>query len=153
MTLGSNLLGLMVQVMLPLSLLVAAGGWWAARMGEGHDAGVLRAQLNRLVLYLFYPAILFAVAASTPISFELLTVPLLVGIGTLANGALLYVLLWKTRLGAGLHGYPISYAVNGRQYVAVTTGLGVFKLMTAEQSPEIYQPNGGNQIYVFELAD
>jgi alcohol dehydrogenase (cytochrome c) len=61
--------------------------------------------------------------------------------------------LWKTRLGAGAHGYPISYAVNGRQYVAVTTGLGVFKLMTAEQSPEIYQPNGGNQIYVFELAD
>lgn len=101
--LGSELAGLMVQVMLPLSLLVAAGGWWAARMGEGHDADLLRAQLNRLVMYLFYPAILFAVAASTPISFELLTVPLLVGIGTLANGALLYVLLWKTRLGAGLH--------------------------------------------------
>jgi len=101
-TLGSNLLGLMVQVMLPLSLLVAAGGWWAARMGEGRDAESLRVQLNRLVLNLFYPSILFAVAASTPISTELLTVPLLVGIGSLASGALLYVLLWKTRLGTGL---------------------------------------------------
>ncbi len=103
MSMGSHLVGLMVQVMLPLSLLVAAGGWWAARMGEGAATDSLRVQLNRLVLNVFYPSILFAVAASTPISTELLTVPLLVGIGSLVNGALLYVLLWKTRLGAGLH--------------------------------------------------
>jgi hypothetical protein len=25
--------------------------------------------------------------------------------------------------------------------------------MTARQSPEIYQPSGGNAIYVFELPD
>ena len=61
--------------------------------------------------------------------------------------------LWKVRLGAPLHGYPVSYSVNGRQYVAVTTGMGVFKLMTAQQEPDIYQPSGGNAIYVFELAD
>ena len=61
--------------------------------------------------------------------------------------------LWKVRLGAGLHGFPVSYAVNGRQYIAVQTGMGVFKLLTAEQAPEIYQPNGGNAIYVFKLAD
>lgn len=60
--------------------------------------------------------------------------------------------LWQTRLGSALHGYPISYAVNGRQYVAVPAGMGVFKLMTAKASPEIYQPNGGNMLYVFELA-
>ena len=41
----------------------------------------------------------------------------------------------------------------GEQYVAVTTGMGVFKLMTAQQAPDIYQPSGGNAIYVFELAD
>ena len=62
-------------------------------------------------------------------------------------------LLWQTRLGAPLHGYPITYAVNGKQYVAVPTGMGVFKLVTAQQSPDIYQPNGGNALYVFELAD
>jgi alcohol dehydrogenase (cytochrome c) len=61
--------------------------------------------------------------------------------------------LWQARLGAGLHGYPISYAVKGKQYVAVPTGMGVFKLMTARQSPDIYQPQGGNALYVFELPD
>ena len=61
--------------------------------------------------------------------------------------------LWRTRLGAPVHGFPISYAANGKQYIAVTTGIGVFKLLTAKQSPDIYQPNGGNAIYVFELPD
>jgi alcohol dehydrogenase (cytochrome c) len=60
-------------------------------------------------------------------------------------------LLWQTRLGAALHGFPVSYAVKGRQYIAVLAGMGVFKLLTAKQSPEIYQPNGGNELYVFEL--
>ena len=61
--------------------------------------------------------------------------------------------LWQTRLGSGLHGYPVTYTANGKQYVAVQTGMGVFKLMTARQSPEIYQPAGGNALYVFELPD
>jgi alcohol dehydrogenase (cytochrome c) len=61
--------------------------------------------------------------------------------------------LWQTRLGSAVHGFPISYAVDGRQYVAVTTGMGVFKLLTAKQSPDIHQPNGGNAIYVFALPD
>ena len=60
--------------------------------------------------------------------------------------------LWKVRLGAGLHGYPVSYAVDGTQYIAVSTGMGVFKLLTAKQAPEIYQPNGGNALYVFKLG-
>jgi alcohol dehydrogenase (cytochrome c) len=45
----------------------------------------------------------------------------------------------------------VTYAVNGKQYVAVPTGMGVFKLMTAQQSPDIYQPSGGTALYVFEL--
>jgi len=61
--------------------------------------------------------------------------------------------LWQTRLGSALHGFPITYAVDGKQYVAVPTGMGVMKLLTAKQSPEIYQPNGGNALYVFELPD
>ena len=60
-------------------------------------------------------------------------------------------LLWQTRLGAALHGFPVSFAANGRQYIAVASGMGVFKLLTTQQSPELYQPNGGNEIYVFEL--
>jgi alcohol dehydrogenase (cytochrome c) len=59
--------------------------------------------------------------------------------------------LWQSRLGAPLHGYPISYSVGGKQYIAVSTGMGVFKLMTAREAPDIYQPSGGNALYVFEL--
>jgi alcohol dehydrogenase (cytochrome c) len=61
--------------------------------------------------------------------------------------------LWQVRLGAGLHGYPVTYAVDGVQYIAVPTGMGVFKLLTAKQAPEIYQPQGGNALYVFRLGD
>src|SRR5690606_12082493 len=32
--------------------------------------------------------------------------------------------LWETRLGTSVQGFPITYSVDGRQYVAVTTGLG-----------------------------
>jgi len=61
--------------------------------------------------------------------------------------------LWQARLGAALHGFPVTYAVDGKQYIAVPTGMGVMKLLTAKQSPEIHQPYGGNALYVFELPD
>ena len=61
--------------------------------------------------------------------------------------------LWRTRLGAAVHGFPITYEANGTQYVAVTTGLGiVFRAVTAFVAPEIYQPTTGNALYVFELT-
>ncbi len=61
--------------------------------------------------------------------------------------------LWQTRLGAPLHGYPITYSAKGKQYIAVPTGIGVFRAMTAVVSPDIYQPTGGEALYVFELPD
>ena len=63
------------------------------------------------------------------------------------------ILLWDTTLGSALHGFPVTYAVNGKQYIAVQTGMGVFRAMTSLISPDIYQPEGGNTIYVFELQD
>ena len=60
-------------------------------------------------------------------------------------------LLWQSRLGAPTHGYPISFGVKGKQYIAVPTGIGVFRAMTAVVSPDIYQPTGGEALYVFEL--
>ena len=59
--------------------------------------------------------------------------------------------LWRTRLGAPTHGYPISYSAGGAQYVAVPTGMGVFRAMTAIVSPTIHQPAGGQALYVFRL--
>ncbi len=61
--------------------------------------------------------------------------------------------VWRTRLAAPLHGYPISYSVNGKQYVAVPTGIGVFRALTATLYPEIYQPATGQALYVFALPD
>ncbi len=60
-------------------------------------------------------------------------------------------LLWRTRLGAPAHGYPITYAANGEQYLAIPTGMGVFRAMTAVISPDIYQPANGQALYVFRL--
>lgn len=101
MPLLSQLLDLLVQVMLPLTMLVAAGATWT-RFFPDVDAAGLRVQLHRMTLYLFYPCILFAVGSTTPFSAALVAVPLLVAIGTLAGGAVLYVLLYRTPLGLGL---------------------------------------------------
>ena len=62
-------------------------------------------------------------------------------------------ILWERRLGHAAHGYPITYAVDGRQYVAVPTGLGVFRIVSASLSPEIYVPQNGNAMYVFALPE
>ena len=91
----TQLFNLMIEVMLPLTLLVAAGAAWPLVFRDT-QVEALRTQLNRLALYLFYPSILFAVAASTPVSSALLSVPFLVGIGTLASGGVLYLLLYAT---------------------------------------------------------
>src|SRR5687768_18597341 len=97
----TQLFNLMVEVMLPLTLLVIAGAFWPRFFADA-EVAVLRTQLNRLVMYLFYPSILFAVSATTPIDRNLLSVPVLVGIGSLVSAALLYVLLYLTRVGRKL---------------------------------------------------
>ena len=96
-----SIFNLMIEVMLPIALLVAAGALWPLAFRDTPVEAV-RSQLNRMVLYIFYPSILFAVASSSAINADLLSVPLLVGIGTLAAGALLYVLLYLSPLGRRL---------------------------------------------------
>jgi alcohol dehydrogenase (cytochrome c) len=62
--------------------------------------------------------------------------------------------LWETRLGAPVYGFPISYAAGGKQYIAVPTGLSAaFQTFTAAMNPEIYRPGTGNALYVFALPD
>jgi predicted permease len=96
-----RLFDLMVQVMLPLSLLAAAGGVWPMVFKDVQVEAV-RNELNRVTLYLFYPCIIFAVAATTRITWDLLTVPLLHGIGALLAGLILYWLLYRSPLGRDL---------------------------------------------------
>jgi alcohol dehydrogenase (cytochrome c) len=61
--------------------------------------------------------------------------------------------LWETRLGTSVQGFPVSFSANGRQYVAVTTGLGGGspRLVPRTISPEIRHPATGHAIYIFEL--
>jgi len=62
--------------------------------------------------------------------------------------------LWETRLSNLPNGYPISYAVDGEQYIAVPVGHGsgpstAFAVLT----PEIRNPAGGSALYVFKLGN
>ena len=61
--------------------------------------------------------------------------------------------LWEARLGTAAQGFPISYAAGGTQYIAVPTGLGLFRGLSATLSPEIYSSDTGNALYVFALPD
>jgi alcohol dehydrogenase (cytochrome c) len=61
--------------------------------------------------------------------------------------------VWETRLGTSVQGFPISFAVDGRQYIAVATGLGGGspRAVPATITPEIRPPNAGQALYVFAL--
>ena len=61
--------------------------------------------------------------------------------------------LWEVRLGTGAHGFPISYSIREKQYVAVATGMGAFRTASQLLSPDIHIPTGANALYVFELPD
>ncbi|HYP68235.1 MAG TPA: AEC family transporter [Thiobacillaceae bacterium] len=97
----SSFAGLLLKVVLPLALLVGAGGVWA-RFGHGIAVAQLRAEIGRLVINLFAPALLFAVTATTSIDRHLLMVPVIVGGTTLSAGALLYLLFFRSALGRNL---------------------------------------------------
>ena len=64
-------------------------------------------------------------------------------------------ILWETRLGTSVQGHPASYAVDGKQYIAVTTGLGGGSPRNVPRlvANEITHPSNGNALYVFSLPD
>jgi predicted permease len=95
------LLSLLLNVMLPLALLVAAGGLWA-RYAGGLSADTLRITLGQLVVRLFLPALFFSVTATTAIDTRLLVVPLVLGLSTLTGGTLLYLLFYRSLCGRAL---------------------------------------------------
>jgi alcohol dehydrogenase (cytochrome c) len=65
------------------------------------------------------------------------------------------VKLWETRLGTSVQGFPVSFSIGGKQYIAVTTGLGGGSPRYVPQviAPEIHHPGNGNALYVFALPD
>ena len=59
-------------------------------------------------------------------------------------------ILWETTLGAPVSGFPISFAVDGKQYVAVATGNSLVSNSTNRLTPEIKTGSAG-QLHVFAL--
>ncbi len=61
--------------------------------------------------------------------------------------------LWRTRLATSVQGFPVTYAIDGVQYVAIPAGreggspwrIGNFL------APELVSPSGHNALYVFKL--
>jgi len=58
--------------------------------------------------------------------------------------------LWEVNLGSAVSGYPITYAVGGKQYVAVSTGPSLVAGGAARLTPEL-KPGTSSQMFVFAL--
>ena len=73
--------------------------------------------------------------------------------------------LWETRLATSVQGFPVSFSVGGKQYIAVTTGLGGGSPRQVPEilAPEIHYPEqrpyavrlraAGQEIMVAEKGD
>ena len=61
--------------------------------------------------------------------------------------------LWEKRLGTSVQGFPVSFSVDGEQYIAVTTGLGGGSPRNVPDVlvPDVWYPRTGNALYVFKL--
>jgi alcohol dehydrogenase (cytochrome c) len=57
-------------------------------------------------------------------------------------------ILWEQVLNSTAGGFPVSYSVDGVQYIAIAAGEGV---NYRRHTPEIRQRGGGNTLYVFRL--
>jgi alcohol dehydrogenase (cytochrome c) len=64
-------------------------------------------------------------------------------------------ILWETRLGTSVQGFPVSFSVAGKQYIAVPTGLGGGspRNVPFTIAPDVRHPGNGNAMYVFALPD
>ncbi|MDA1092583.1 MAG: PQQ-binding-like beta-propeller repeat protein [Acidobacteria bacterium] len=60
--------------------------------------------------------------------------------------------LWEINLGSSVTGFPVTYAVDGRQYVAVSTGAGSTADHFLALTPEL-KPSSGNNLFVFALPE
>ena len=64
-------------------------------------------------------------------------------------------ILWESRLGTSVQGHPVSYAIDGKQYIAVTTATWGTSPRAVPRvvAPDVRHPPTGNTLYVFSLPD
>jgi alcohol dehydrogenase (cytochrome c) len=62
-------------------------------------------------------------------------------------------ILWEARLGTSAQGFPVSFAIDGRQYIGIMSGLGGGspRNVPAAIVPDIKIPQSGQALYVFAL--
>jgi alcohol dehydrogenase (cytochrome c) len=63
--------------------------------------------------------------------------------------------LWETRLATSVQGFPLTFSIAGRQYIAVSSGLGGGspRMVPGVLAPEVHYPSYGNALYVFALPE
>ncbi len=62
--------------------------------------------------------------------------------------------LWQVRTNNMVNAFPVTYSVNGKQYVAVATGSGSgLGTSLATLAPQTKNPDGGSTLWVFALPD
>lgn len=63
-------------------------------------------------------------------------------------------LLWQSKLAATASGHPVTYEVDGRQYVAIPSGGATYGAFFADMTGETLDlPTTGNAVYVFALPE
>jgi alcohol dehydrogenase (cytochrome c) len=62
-------------------------------------------------------------------------------------------LLWQSRLSGDISGAPISYSVNGKQFVAIAVGGRAAPTTTLGRLVDVDVPQGSGSIWVFALPD
>jgi alcohol dehydrogenase (cytochrome c) len=66
-------------------------------------------------------------------------------------------ILWETRLGTSVQGHPVTFAIDGTQYIAVTTAMGARgvspRTVPRVIAPDLRHPSNGNALYVFSLSN
>jgi alcohol dehydrogenase (cytochrome c) len=59
--------------------------------------------------------------------------------------------LWKINVGSGFAAPPIAFEVNGKQYIAIASGLGAGAKIKLANSPEMRDQRNATVLYVFGL--
>jgi alcohol dehydrogenase (cytochrome c) len=59
--------------------------------------------------------------------------------------------LWKVNVGAGFVAPPMTYSVNGKQYIAIASGIGIVGKLKLAKSPEMKTQSNATMLFVFGL--
>ena len=80
-----------------------------------------------------------------------------IGVTAMLDGTILVFddqtldVLWRINVGTGFVAPPMTYAVNGKQYIAIASGIGGVGKAKIAHSPELRTQGNGTMLFVFGL--